>query len=220
LLKLFRSELQKCKHLDELGVNRDADGRTAITGRNQDHVWDFLPLKQARSASQFTNFPHLTIVLNRDYAAATIVVPNGMKGGFLRKLKHDENGFERFKDLILKIENRLRQTVEKTKAKPIICLLQRHYYPNRHSPNYDVTLEADLRTLVECSASKSKVKYQPGWLKMIYAVLVHKQSNIQLAVEVQFPYDCKEIRSCKATELYAEAWDAMSPLLDFVLDRN
>ena len=220
LLKLFRSELQKCKRLDKLGVNREADGHGAIKGSRQDHVWDIFRLEEAPRTGKFTDFPHLTIVLNRDYAAAAIVVPNAMKGKFFQKLKKGKNGLEGFKNLILEIEKQLRPIVKRTKAKPIIHLLQRHY-PNINSPEVDADLEADLRTLVEGSASP-EVKYQPEWLKMIYEVWVGKQSNtnIQLSVEVRFPYGCKEISSPKATELYAEAWKAISPLLKFVRDRN
>ena len=75
----------------------------------------------------------------------------------------------------------------------------------------------DLRALV---LQSGKVKYQPEWLDAIYEVLCHKRSNIHLKVEVRFPYGCEAIGSHKAVDLYAKAWIAMTPLLDFVLDRR
>lgn len=215
LIRLFRSELQKRKDLHKIGVDPNGDGRPAITGSGQDSVWDFLSLKKAHRTKQFTNFPHLTIDLNQDYAAAAITVPNGMKGGFRSKLKQDGNGLESFKKLISEIENRLRPIVRHTGAKPIIYLHQRHYPTRRSVFETDAKLVADLRTLA--AGSESKVRCQPEWIDAIYQVLCHKKSNIQLGVEVQFPYRRKTIGSHRASDFYAKAWIAMSPLLDFVL---
>jgi hypothetical protein len=214
LIKLFGPELQKRKDLHKLGVDPEGKRRPAITGSGQDDVWDFLSLKEARRAKQFTNYPHLTIGLNREYASAAITVPNGMKGGFRSNLK--QNGDQGFQKLILGIEKRLRPIIQRTGAKPIIYVHQRHYATQRSPAETDAKLVADLRTLVR--GSGSKVKYQPQWFTTIYEVLCHKGSNIQLGVEVQFPYDCKAIGSHKAADLFAKAWIAMSPLLDFVLD--
>ena len=214
LIRLFRSELQKRKDLHDLGVDPHGKGRTAITGSGQDSVWDFLSVKDARGAKQFTNYPHFTIGLNQDYASAALTVPNGMKGGLRSRL--DQHGSQGFQKLILEIEKRLHPIIQRTGAKPIIYVHQRHYATQRSPSETDAKLVADLRTFV--SGSKSKVKFQPEWIDAIYQVLLHKRSNIQLGVEVQFPYDCKVIGSQKAADVYAEAWIAMSPLLDFVLD--
>ena len=49
LIRLLRDELQRRKDLQELGVDPTGEGRSALTGRGFDPVWDFLPLKQARA---------------------------------------------------------------------------------------------------------------------------------------------------------------------------
>ena len=215
LIRLLGDELQKNPRLRKLGVDPKGHRRPAITGRGQSEVWDFLPLIVARKAGQHTKFPHLTIGLRLRHATAAITVPNGVGGGFRTKLR--VMGRDGFEELISGIEARLRPVVQRTNAKPIIYALQRHFRSQRSPGEVDARLDADLRTFA--GDSRGRVKRQPHWVDTIYAVLCDKRSNIQLGIEVQFGYDCKEIRSRKAVGLFAESWIAMSPILRCVLGR-
>ena len=215
LIRLLGDELQKNPRLRKLGVDPKGHRRPAITGRGQSEVWDFLPLIVARKAGQHTKFPHLTIGLRLRHATAAITVPNGVGGGFRTKLR--EMGRDGFEELISGIEARLRPVVQRTNAKPIIYALQRHFRSQRSPGEVDARLDADLRTFA--GDSRGRVKRQPHWVDTIYAVLCDKRSNIQLGIEVQFGYDCKEIRSRKAVGLFAESWIAMSSILRCVLGR-
>ena len=115
------------------------------------------------------------------------------------------------------LEDRLRPVIKRsTGAKPLIYAIQRHYTSQRSPAETDARLEVDLRTIRQKSGSN--VKYQPQWIDAIYELLTHKRSNIQFGVEVRFRYDCPIIRSQKAVSLFAEAWIAMRPLLDLVLN--
>jgi hypothetical protein len=86
----------------------------------------------------------------------------------------------------------------------------------------DAKLEFDLRTLLPRSARQDKgaaaVKYQPEWADAMYATLSNKRSNLQFAVTMQFDYSCPIVRSERAIDLFADAWDAMSPIIELAID--
>jgi len=215
LIRLLGDELQKHKDLIRLGVDPEGKRRPAITGRGGDRVWDFLPLKVAHRAKNFTAYPHLTMNIFQDEAVAMVTVPNGVTGGFRSRLK--EAGIEGFQTLVSRLEKNLRPVCRRSKgAKPMVYIIQRHYPSQRSAGVVDARLDADLRTIA--GTGKSRVKYQPEWVDAIYAVLCNKQSNIQLGTNVHFRYDCPLIRSPKAVDLFAQAWIAMWPLVEFVLD--
>jgi hypothetical protein len=216
LIRLLRDELQRRKDLQELGVDPTGEGRSALTGRGSDAVWDFLPLKQARGAVQFTAFPHLTLKLSAETAVAAVTVPNGVKGGFRTKLK--EGGVEGFRSLVEGLERSLRHAkrVQKSKGvKPFLYVHQRHFLSQKSGGITDGRLEVDLRTLTGCS--KAGVYRQPEWIDAIYNLLTHKHSNIQFGVEVRFKYDCPIVGSREVVDLFADTWSALKPLLDFIL---
>jgi hypothetical protein len=173
LIKLLGSELKKRKDLRRLGVGPTGEGRGAITGTGGDAVWDYLPLRVARRAGAFTEFPHFTLSLNREYASAAITVPHGVKGGFKRRLTR--KGRDDFRTLIVDIEKRLNRSVLPKDAKPFIYALQRHYPSRRSHAEKDAGLDADIRTLTR--TSNSQVKYQPQWIDAIYEVVCHKKSK-------------------------------------------
>jgi hypothetical protein len=215
LIRLLGDLLQARKDLQKVGVDPDGKRRPAITGKGTDAVWDYLPLVVAREAKQFTAFPHLTMSINRKHAVAAITVPNGVKGGFRSKLS--SLGLDGFLDVVRSIESNLRPVVKRsTGAKPMIYATQRHYRSQRSNAEVDGRIDADIRTAVRRKGSP--VKYQPQWVEAIYELLVHKRSNIQLGFDVQFQYSCGSIRSAEAVDLFADAWIAMSPILDFVLE--
>ena len=214
LIRLLGDELQARKDLHRIGVDPKGERRPAITGSHADQVWDFLPLRVARGAKQFTDFPHLTLAINSAHAIAAVTVPNGVKGGFRTKLK--ASGLEGFMGLLSTLEKRLRPIIRESRgAKPIIHLIQRHYASQRSQAEVDSLLDADLRTATR--GAQGGVKYQPQWLAAIYEVLAHKRSNLQLAVQLRFSYGRPLVRSAKAIDLFADAWKAMAPLVSFVL---
>lgn len=213
LIGLLGDELRRRPDLHSIGVDPDGAGRSAITGRAVEIVWDFLPLLAARGA-YFTAYPHLTMAIGRSSASASITVPNGVKGGFRRRLRTE--GLDGFVTLVAGIEKRLRPIITASEgAKPVIYALQRHYPSQRANPNTDGEIRADLRTVVPDGTGMTK--YQPEWIACVHQLLVNKRSNIQLGLSVQFDYACPRVRSTDIVDLYAKAWIGMSPLLDFVV---
>ena len=71
VLELAIAELRARRDLrDQLKMNPKAPGRPAITGRQSDGVWDFLPLANSGEAENFTKYPHLTLsVLSHEVEA-------------------------------------------------------------------------------------------------------------------------------------------------------
>ena len=212
LIRLLGDSLQGRSDLKSIDVDPKGDRRPAITGRGTEGVWDFLPLKVARG-KPFTAYPHLTIGINRSRATAAVTVPNGVKGGFRKKLS--AGGFEEFLTLMATLEKRLRSVVKRSVgAKPMIYITQRHFRSQNSPAEVDARLEADLRTAFN---SHVGIRHQPQWLEAIYNILVKKRSNIQFGVEVQFRYTCPRIQSPEAASLFAESWIALKPLIDFVV---
>jgi hypothetical protein len=214
LLRLLGDELQRRKDLHKIGADPKGGRRSAITGSGVDRVWDFIPLRAAQGATNFTAHPHLTLGLGPEGANATITVPNGVKGGFRTRLK--DMGREEFHELMAKLEQGTRRVRTRSKGSTVIAYaVQRHYRSQRSDPTVDGSLKVDLRTIVK--GSDGGVKYQPQWLDSIYTLLTEKRSNIQFGVGVHFFYDCPVLRSAEAVDLFAEAWVGLAPLLEEVL---
>jgi hypothetical protein len=218
LIRLLGDLLQKRKALHHLsgdiGVNPTEGRRTAITGRGTDGVWDFLPLTVARDAKSFTAYPHLTMGIWRRRATAAITIPNGIRGGFRRKLLSRK--IDGFRTLVAVLEKRLRPIIKRSSgAKPMMYVTQRHFRSMNSPGVTDARLEADLRTAF--SEMQSGIRHQPQWIEAIYDILAHKRSNIQFGVDVQFSYDCPVVQSPECADLFADTWKALSPLLDFAL---
>ena len=214
LIRLLGDELRQRSDLKKLGIDPKAEGRSAITGRDQDGVWDFIPLKVASNASNFTDYPHLTMYIHREHAAASITVPNGVKGGFKQKLK--DEGVDGFVDLLSELEANLRPVCKRsTGARPWVYAVQRHFRSQRSVGTLDGRVAFDLQTLNHNSSSR--VKHQPEWAEALYSLLVNKNSNIQFGLTVFFDYACPVLGSHKATDLFAKTWLAGHPLLDFVI---
>ena len=138
-------------------------------------------------------------------------MPNGVAGGFRTSLKN--LGSDGFLDLIAEIEERIRPIVEGSlKARAILYATQRHYKSQRSRAIVDGRLETDVRRV---DLFGGEVPTPVGG--SIYTVLTNKRSNIQCGMEVQFDYGCPIVRSPEAVDLFADSWEAMQPLLDFVL---
>ncbi|MCK4627453.1 MAG: hypothetical protein KAT56_00545 [Sedimentisphaerales bacterium] len=211
LIRLMGQEFRKNKHLvRELGLDPEGQGRKGI-GKDE-KIWDFIPLKKAEGKA-FTAYPHATIFMSSKEAGVAITVPNAFKGWVKRCLK--KIGTDEFGSLLSKIEKNLQGCIKQSPGtRPIIYILQRQY-KGQKSHVKNGRLEVDLRTLV--NDEKTGLKHQPMWLEAIYSILTHKRTNIQLGIEVRFPYSEKAMQSAKALDIMADAWIAMKPMLDFVM---
>ncbi|MEM8834256.1 MAG: hypothetical protein AAGD00_00415 [Planctomycetota bacterium] len=217
LIRLLGDELQGRKDLHRIGVDPKGNRRSAITGRGGAGVWDYLPLRLARDASVFTDYPHLTMNIGAESCAASITVPNGVRGGFRSRLK--SAGRDGFFELILDIEKRLRPVLHRSSgSRARVYALQRHYRSQRSAGIIDARLEADLRTALP--GSRRDAKYQPQWIDAVYELIAKKRSNLQLGFTVRFEYDCEVVRSKRAIGLFADAWIGMAPAIDFALGRG
>ncbi|MDF1810376.1 MAG: hypothetical protein P1U42_11845 [Phycisphaerales bacterium] len=214
LIRLIGDDLQKRNDLKKIGIDPSGNRRTAITGKKESRVWDFVPLKIAKDSSSFTDFPHLTMVIKQEYAVAAVTIPHGVKGGFRTSL--NKLGLEGFLDLLLGIEADLRPVLNLSIGSVANVYATQRNYPSQSSdPIIDAKLEADLQTIVP--GKRRSAKYQPEWVEAIYNVVTRKKSNIQLGIEVRFLYGCPLLGSPKATELFAKSWIAMNPLVQFAL---
>jgi len=214
LIRLLGDELQNRKDLHRIGVDPQGSRRPAITGRSGTGVWDFLPLRAARGASSFTAFPHFTLSLRQVEAEAAITIPDGVRGGFRTKLR--EVGEDGFFALLANIEKRVRPILRRsTNSQAAVYALQRHFRSQSSVGKRDARIMADLRTIVP--GKRREAKFQPEWIRAIYEVMTQKRSNIQMGFAVTFSYSCSVVRSRAAVDLFADAWTAMSPIIDFVL---
>jgi len=212
LIRLMGQEFRKNKRLvKELGLDPKGKGKKGIN--KDEKIWDIIPSKKAKGKA-FTAYPHATIFMSSKEAGVAITIPNGLKGGMIRRLNNF--GIDKFGKLLAGIEENLRECIKQSPGtKPIIYILQRQYRGQKsHVKNG--RLEVDLRTLVK--DEKTGLEHQPMWLEAIYDILTHKRTNLQLGIEVRFPYSAKAMQSAKALDVMADAWIAMKPMLDFVLE--
>src|SRR4029077_19712538 len=96
VLELAMEDLRR-RHdlLEKLRMNPKAPGRSAITGRRSDAVWDFLSLTRAGEAENFTNYPHLTLGVVAQAVEAMVTVPNAINSTMRRNLiELGEAGFQ------------------------------------------------------------------------------------------------------------------------------
>ncbi|HED52886.1 MAG TPA: hypothetical protein ENJ00_01625 [Phycisphaerales bacterium] len=215
LIRLLGDELQQHKTLHKLGVDPKGERRSAITGRDSTRVWDFLPLRVARGATNFTSFPHFTMGIRDSDVSAGVTVPNGVRGGFRTRLHNA--GEEGFIELLEEIERRSRRVRTRSSgAVAKVYIVQRHFHSQRSMGEVDAKLEMNLCTIV--TGARRGTKYQPEWASAVYEILTRKRSNIQLGFQIVFQHTCPIVRSRKVIKLFVDAWDAMSPVLSFVLD--
>lgn len=197
---------------DELGMNPKAPGRSAITGRLGDAVWDFLSLAPGREIENFTNHPHLTLGVVAQDVEAMVTIPNAINGTMRSNLI--DLGEDGFQSLTAAVVKNLKPLLRKSPgATPWGRGVQRRYPSQRAAPFIDARIDFDLRTAVARSGSP---KAQPRWLSAAYNSFVHKAgSNYQMQMGVLFRYDrCPELQKANALDLVAEAWIACKPLVD------
>lgn len=215
LLRLALDELRTRRVLQrELGMNSKGAGRPAITGREGSSVWDFLPLARARGVRTFTEYPHLTLGIQRDRLLTIITIPNGIRPKLRRNLLIGGKGG--FLAMIEQVHNNLHSALNAVEgAVPYVEIVQRHYPTQRSEPLVDARLQFDLRTAFRRpNRWRKSVKTQPQWIDAVYNVLASKHSNVQAAVGVAFPYDrCPVVHTPGILNNIADTWLACKPLI-------
>jgi hypothetical protein len=215
LLRLAMNDLRKRGDLmRKLGMDPVGTGRPAITGRRGTSVWDFLPVAKAKGAKNFTQFPHLTLAIQRERLVTMVTVPNGIRREFRRNLL--AGGKKEFLELFGMIHENLHQFLASVEgATPWAEIVQRHYPSQRAEPITDARLEFDLRTAFRGSKRWRKaVKRQPQWIEAVYQALSARHSNMQFAVGAIFPYQrCPVVNTPKILEHVAGVWLACKPLI-------
>jgi hypothetical protein len=213
VLGLALSELRKRQDLQRrLRMNAQGSGRPAITGREENRVWDFLPLSTAPAVAPFNKHIHLTMGIHADAVVAMVTVPHAVntetRQGLVRL------GEAGFLELIRSINENLQSVLQREPhATPRLRGMQRRYPSQRAIPIVDASIDFDLRAAVPTA---NRFKVQPNWLTAAYGSFVDKrQSNYQIQVGVVFPFEkCQGLRKPEALDLIADAWLGCKPLVD------
>ncbi len=221
VLRLAMGELRKNKPLiRSTGIDPDIEGRHAITGKQQEVVWDYLSVSDSRDADSFTSYPHFTIAIKNDHVFILVTVPNGIKTEFRKNLLLDD--VEGFRSVLESICNNLSKVTKDVEGSiPWVEVLQRHYKSQRSAPSIDARLSYDLRTAfkAQANASESGIKYQPLWIEATFEALKNKRANTQLAVGMIFPYStCPVVGSPGILKYITDAWIGCMPLVKKMLN--
>jgi len=215
LLGLLREELRHDRRLiRQLGSDPDSRGRGAITGRAGQLVWDFIGLKKARKAVQFTQYPHLTLGILSDRFEAYVTIPNSIRSSMRRNILGES--YEDFEKLIATVTESMISIVRAVPGSvPKVVVVQRHYLSQRSTGVLDCQLRFDPRTAIKIKGKASgKVKRQPQWLRAAYEALKGRRSNLQLQVGLDFPYNsCPMVATRGIVRAAADVWLACRPLL-------
>jgi len=217
LLHLCMEQLKGRANLrGRLEMDPKAEGRPAITGTEEMSVWDFLRLFQARGESSFTKCPHLTLSIQQERIFACVTVPNGIRAEYRRRLLG--RGLEHFVNLCTEVQGRLKKVLRNANgAVPWVHLVQRRYPTQRSIPIVDASLQFDLRTtgaLPVAPRRRKTVKTQREWIEAAYKGLANRNSNLQFAIGVVFPYArCRAVGTPQILEYVAEVWLSCRPLI-------
>ena len=214
LLRLAIAELRSRKDLKgRLDIGADHQGRGSITGKNSNHVWDFISLRVANADVPHTKYPHLTFGIGDTHVDVMITVPNAVNSimkaniGALEKMGYAALVEEICKNLALLLR-------KVPGAVPTFRGVQRRYSSQRAVPYIDALIEFDLRTALH---SLKGPKFTPIWLDAAYEAWTNKSGmNYQFQIGVKFPYrTCtKALGDKNCLNLFAEVWLACLPLLD------
>ena len=214
VLKLAMDELRTRPELRKLGIDPARPGRPAITGRDDPFVWDFLPLKAAKSKASFTSYPHLTLSIQARRTIVVVALPNAGPASMRRNLT--SLGVEGFAALVKQVEKGVSKAIRPVgNAYPFLEAIQRHYPSQRSSAVTDARLEFDLRTAE--GDDKARVKKQPQWQEMVFQILSAKRSNLQVAIGAALPYDDKRMHSRDVLDVIAGVWVGCRPWLKRIL---
>ena len=215
LLKLLREELCQDKRLSKrLGADLEARGRSAITGRDQSSVWDFIPITHAHHAKKHTQYPHLTLAIRENCVAAYVTIPNGIKPRFRSKLLG--SNLEEFESLIQSVTTDMVRLLKGVKGfVPEVAVVQRHFLSQRSPGVVDCELRFDGRTaLPKTSRYRGRVKRQPQWVKAAHDALLHRRSNLEFRIGCSFPYDtCPTTCDKTIIRTISDVWLACAPIV-------
>jgi len=213
LLGLLRAEVCSDARLRKLGADIKRPGRSAITGREHQSVWDFIPLLHAKNADVFTQFPHLTMGIKDGSVGAHVTFPNGIKSRLRSGLLGRSE--EEFRERIQLVNYRLSQIVKRSGGTPQAVLVQRHYRTQRSKGVEDCLLMFDLRTALPAEdKSRGPIRSQPEWVGTAYQALKARRSNLQFQIGVMFPYiDCPMVRTPKLASFVVETFLACQPII-------
>lgn len=215
LIRLVMEALRKRNELKkELKIDLSAGGRAAITGKNQDAVWDYLSLSRAGDKSAHTAYPHFTFSIKNDLVYVLVTIPNGIKSDFRSNLLKCE--FEGFCDVFKRLNKNFLKVTKKAKGSmPWVEVLQRHYKSQRSTPTIDAKLAYDLRTAFDNGEKSDDVKYQPLWMRATFDALKRKRGNTQIAAGVIFPYSsCEAINKPEILDRFVDVWIGCKPLVE------
>jgi hypothetical protein len=143
LLKLALHELRKDPVLRALGMDPNAPGRGAITGRGGRGVWDFLSLKKRRRSGSFTAYPHLTLSVHAERLEVALTIPNGVARPIRQRLI--DLGPDGLTEINAQILRRTRRLIERGGSIHAHAV-QRHYLGQRSPSITDATLSFRLET--------------------------------------------------------------------------
>lgn len=213
ILGLATEQLRKNAELKLLGMDPGAPGRPAITGRDSDRVWDFLPIVASRNAKNFTDYPHLTIGISKDVVEAMITVPNSVNSVMKTRIK--ELGLAGFTRNLEKILRNMRPLI-KHGAQPWFRGVQRRYPSQKATPFIDARIDFDLRTAFDSGPPKS----QPVWLAAGFEAFQRKhKTNYQFQVGALIPLeDSPKMRTPQGLSIVSAAWVACKPLIDLAAE--
>jgi hypothetical protein len=210
-LNLLMTELRKRQSLaKKLGANLVSEGRSAITGKQSDGVWDYIPLAKASGRINFTSHPHLTLAIERERAIVQITIPNSVDRSLRKALLI--GGYDGFKEMVHAFVKNV-STILKTDdgAHPFVMILQRHYPSQRSTPVRDATLEFDPRTAI---GSKTNVKVQEEWLRATFQAFSKRSSNLQIGIGLAFPYrSSSTVNNASFSSIAELSWLACRPVL-------
>jgi hypothetical protein len=215
VLKLAMEELRKNKKLvKEVGMDPNLSGRSSITGKDGDAVWDYLRLDSSTGDDQHTHSPHLTLAIENDRLLAMITVPHGIKSVLRKNLI--ELGSDGFQQLLDDVNTRLIKALTQAEgAAPWCIVVQRRYPSQRSEAIVDARIEYDLRTAFPQRDNSGPVKEQSQWLHATYDALSNKRSNLQVSVGAAFIYRlCPDTNNPEIVNTIAGVWLACKPLLD------
>ena len=209
LLNLALGELRKDKSLIELGIDPNAPGRPAITGRDAHVVWDFLQLKDRPKGGDFTIYPHLTLGVHTDRLSVAVTIPHRVDRQVLARIAAlDAAGLTQMHAAILRRSRSLLRAGARIEA----SAAQRHYKSQRSMPVEDAILRFKLETSL--SERSGPVKAQPQWAALFLQLFKDKRSNIQFQYVANMPWGTPGLNTRESLEMIAGAWVAMEPLLN------
>lgn len=211
LLKLAMAELRRDRSLRALGMDPKAPGRSAITGRGENAVWDFLSLRDRLKRGAFTSYPHLTLAIKPGHLEAAITIPNGVTRTVRKRLS--ELGSEGLVELNAEIVKRARRVVSRGGWVDAYAV-QRHYRSQRAPAVTDARVFFKLET--SQSRGAGPIKHRPEWTRLFADLLRRKRANIQFGYVVNLPWGMKGLDSRDSLRLIVDSWSAMTPLLNAV----